>query len=186
MTADSPNPASRPPHPLALAAIDALARRPGARVLEVGAGSGRNTRALRAAGFEPVSLAAADGPAAAALSSHALLHGTRAELEALLGAIARAIEPGAPLFATFGSVNDARYGEGIAVEPGVYAPEFGDEAGVAHIFFDEAGLRALLASAWEILSLEERAVDEIAGSWAHERAPLRGARHWFAIARRRV
>lgn len=155
-------------------------------MLEVGTGSGRNTRALLAAGFEVASLDAEGPVCAAALSSHALLHGTRAQWSALLARIARALEPGAPLYATFGSVNDARYAVGAEIEPRVYAPLEGDEIGVPHIFFTESELREALAAAWEIVAIEERVVDEIAGAWAHERAPLRDARHWFVIARTRA
>ncbi|HUA09530.1 MAG TPA: hypothetical protein VMA98_09670, partial [Candidatus Acidoferrales bacterium] len=74
MTSDSPEALSRPPHPLALALIERLRERPGAEVLEVGAGSGRNTPALIAAGLR-VGSEPARGPYAAALSTHALLHG---------------------------------------------------------------------------------------------------------------
>jgi hypothetical protein len=180
MSNDSPHAPHRPPHPLAFALIERLRGQPGARVLEIGAGSGRNTRALAAAGLAVQTLPASD--CAGALATHALLHGTQASLAALLAQIARALEPDAPLYATFGSVHDARYGKGQALEPHVFAPLDGDEIGVAHAFFDEARLRALLAPHFTVESIGETAVDEIAGSWAHPAAPLRDAVHWFVIA----
>ena len=73
MTSDSPEAVPRPPHPLALDLIERLRDRPGARVLEIGAGSGRNTRALIGAGLR-VQAPPDSGPYAAALSTHALLH----------------------------------------------------------------------------------------------------------------
>jgi len=181
MSPVSPEPARRPPHPLALELIERLRDRPGARVLEVGAGSGRNTRALAAAGLVLSRLSDAR-PCAAGLTTHALLHGTPRSIAEQLAAIARALEPGAPLYATFGSIRDARYGAGDSPEPYVYTPVEGDEAGVAHTYFDEGRLRTLLGPHFTIESAREVDVDEIAGSWAHPSAPLRGAVHWFVVA----
>ncbi|HTC30180.1 MAG TPA: hypothetical protein VK702_05590 [Candidatus Acidoferrum sp.] len=184
MSPDSPEPVPRPPHPLALALIERLRDRPAARVLEVGAGSGRNTRALRAAGLEVRTLPVQD-PCAAALTTHALLHGTPASIAAQLDDIADALEPASPLFATFASVSDARYGTGNTLEPHVYEALDGDEVGIAHAYFDETRLRALLSPRFAIESIHETCVDDIAGKWAHERRPLRGAVHWFVVASRR-
>ncbi len=184
MSPDSPELVPRPPHPLALALIERLRERAAACVLEIGAGSGRNTRALRAAGLRACTLPVQQ-PCAAALTTHALLHGTPASIAAQLDDIADALEPAASLFATFASVRDARYGIGAAIEPHVYAPAQGDEAGVAHAYFDEARLRALLSPRFRIESLREVSVDEVAGTWAHQQAPLHGAVHWFVVADRR-
>jgi hypothetical protein len=185
MRPDSPEAVHRPPHPLALELIERLRARPGAQVLEIGAGSGRNTRALEAAGLRVCSLPA-DGPCAAALTTHALLHGTPSSLERALAMIADALEPGAQLFATFGSTGDARYGSGTEVESHVYAAQDGDERGVAHAYFDAARLRQLLAPHFAIDSMHEVKVDEIAGKWAHPTAPLLGAVHWFVVATTRA
>jgi hypothetical protein len=184
MSPDSPEPVPRPPHPLALVLIERLRDRPAARVLEVGAGSGRNTRALRTAGLEVQTLPV-QHPCAAALTTHALLHGTPASIAAQLDDIAGALEPSSPLFATFASVNDARYGTGKALEPHVFAAVDGDEAGVAHAYFDEARLRALLSPRFTIESMHETNVDDVVGRWAHKRRPLRDAVHWFVVALRR-
>lgn len=181
MSPDSPEPARRPPHPLALDLIERLRDRTGARVLEVGAGSGRNTHALVAAGLTVCTLPVPQR-CAAGLTTHALLHGTPRSIAEQLSAIARALEPGAPLFATFGSVRDARYGIGETHEPHVYVPLDGDEIGVAHAYFDQERLRALLAPHFTIESMHEVEVDNIAGTWAHTGAPLRGAVHWFVVA----
>ncbi|HVA27317.1 MAG TPA: hypothetical protein VNF68_04010 [Candidatus Baltobacteraceae bacterium] len=184
MMFDSPPPTPRPPHPLALALLELVGARFGARVLEVGAGSGRNTRVLTGAGLEVVGLESGL-EAVAALATHALLHGTPQSIASALDSIARLLQPGAPFFGTFGSVRDARYGTGVEIEPHVYAPATGDEAGVAHTYFDEPRLRAMMAADWEIESLREVAVDAIAGTWAHPQTPLRGAVHWFLIATKR-
>ncbi len=185
MSTDSPEAVHRPPHPLALALIERLRGRSGAPVLEIGAGSGRNTRALVAAGFQ-VGAEPSLGPYAAALTTHALLHGTPASLAKELASIAAVLEPDAPLFATFGSTRDARYQTGTLVEAHVYAADDGDERGVAHAYFDATRLRALLEPHFAIESMREVAVDEIAGRWAHPTTPLQGAVHWFTIATRRA
>lgn len=183
MSPHSPDPTERLPHPLAISLIERLSGRVGARVLEIGAGSGRNTRALEIAGFEVVSRG---GPIAdAALTTHALLHGTPETTARDLAAIAAQLAPGAPLHGTFGSIHDARYGEGERIEEHVYAPTEGDERGVAHVFYDEARLRSILESHFLLEDLVEIGVDTIAGTWAHKERPLEGAVHWFVKARRR-
>lgn len=173
----------RPPHPLALELVERLRAQPGARVLEIGSGDGRNTRALKAAGFEVVQPGTSD--AAAAITTHALLHGTPASIAEALRELAVQLVPGAPLYATFGSARDARCGSGQRLEPYVYAPRDGDETGVAHTYFNEERLRALLAGDWELESLREVDVDTIAGTWAHRQTPLHNAFHWFAVATKR-
>lgn len=185
MTSDSPQPPTRPPHALALELLRRFQDRSGATILEIGRGSGRNTAALLAAGFHVTGL---DEPASAdaALSTHALLHGTREDVAQLLGRIAGRLVPGAPLFGTFGSLRDARYGEGTRIGQDCYAPTFGDEKGVPHAFFDEPSLRALFDDAWTIESLREVCVDTLAGEWAHAKRPLEGAYHWFVVATRRA
>lgn len=183
MSPDSPQSEPRPPHPLALELIDRLRNRAGATVLEIGRGSGRNTRALEAAGFRVIDLDSEE-IAAGALSTHAFLHGTPHSIAALLASVAKRLEPGAPLYVTFGSLRDARYGIGTRIEGDVYAPDEGDERGVPHAYFDEPSIRRLLENAWHVESLHEECVDEIAGTWAHAEMPLHSAFHWFARLRR--
>ncbi len=189
MMPDSPEcPPLRPPHPLALALIEEMPRAAGARVLEIGRGSGRNTRALVDAGFEVTSTGGCDDLPrnrhfAAALSTHALLHGRPAEIAGALVRIAALLDAGAPLFATFGSTRDARFGMGEQIAPATYAPADGDERGVPHAYFDAAEVRRMLERSFIVERLEERCVDEIAGRWAHQRAPLAGAWHWFTLVR---
>lgn len=175
----------RPPHPLAVELIGRLRDRFGAAVLEVGRGSGRNTAALERAGFRVVGFDRSGQSAAAALSTHALLHGAPHQIEALLERIAAQVTPGAPLYATFGSVNDRRFGQGTRLGPATFAAESGDEVGVAHTYYGAEALRKLLHPQWIIESAQEQGVDDIAGSWAHENEPLRDAVHWFVRARRR-
>ena len=198
----------REPHPLARALLERTT--PGSSVLEIGAGSGRNIAALidamnvtaidsdteRVAALQErfadrgvhVSRAPydrlpfVDQGFDAVLSTHALLHGTPADIEAILREIGRVNRRDALIFATFGSQRDARFGKGARVGAQSFAPTDGDEAGVTHSYFNERELRALLRD-FKIERLEEVDVDRIAGAWAHVQTPLHGAVHWFAILR---
>jgi hypothetical protein len=181
---------------LAAALIERLQSRPTSRILDFAAGGGRNGDALRRAGFTVAAigdeaalsetpLAAARGPFEAAISTHGFLHGSTAAVAARVRAIAEALEKNGLFYATFGSTRDARFGEGRRIDDSTFAPLDGDERGVAHAFFDAERLRALLTPRFEIESLQEHGVDDVAGSRAHRERPLKGAVHWFAIARRR-
>lgn len=180
-------------HPLARVLIARLGPRADLPVLDFGAGRGRNTRALRDAGPRVVSVADAVAESAAplagitdrfaaALSTHALLHGTASIVAEKTAVIAQRLEPRGLLYATFGSSRDARFGKGERIDDWTFAPLEGAERGVAHAYFDREHLVALLEPLFMIESLEERDVDDVVGAWAHRDAPLRGAVHWFAIA----
>lgn len=184
------------PHPLAERLIKRLQPKPQSRILDFGAGSGRNGDALRGTGFTVVTIADADAASraplagitdrfSAAISTHGLLHGRRSTIDANLSSIATLLDDGGLLYATFGSTRDARFGRGLRLDAWTYAPIDGDERGVAHTYFDLERLRALLESHLEVESLDEHGVDDVAGRWAHGRTPLDGAVHWFAIGRKR-
>jgi SAM-dependent methyltransferase len=180
----------RRPHPLAAELIARLPR--GASVLDVGAGSGRNSAALADAGFrvrsipdaEASTFEAPDASFAAAVGTHAFLHGTPASVAEMAVRVARALTEGGFFYATFASKRDARFGIGTRIAEDSFAPESGDEAGVAHAYFDEAGVRDALASHFEVVLITEEDVDTIVGRWAHARRPT-GSMHWFVRARRR-
>jgi hypothetical protein len=185
-------PSIRPAHPLAERLIARLSRRPAARVLELGAGSGRNTTALLRAGLNvtaitDAALATLDAGSlppetvAALLSTHGFLHGTTLGVTARLTLCATRLEPGGLLYATFGSRRDARYGCGVRIDAATYAPDEGDERGVPHAFFSERELREALEARFTLEELVETGVDAIAGTWAHRESPLAGSVHWFAI-----
>ena len=159
------------------------------RVLEIGGGSGRNTRALTEAGARVTTIERFEQPPAraqfdAVLSTHALLHGTPGTLGALLEEIGECLDTGGRLYATFGSKRDARFGLGERISEHVFAPSTGDEAGVPHTYWDEGEVRNLLR-AFAIVDLTEANVDRVAGTWAHQETPLREAFHWIAIASKR-
>ncbi len=176
--------------------IERLQSAPDSRVLDFAAGSGRNSAALRRAGFAVVAIA--DDAAAfaallpdqserfsAVLSTHGLLHGTPQKIAARVRALARRLESGGFFYATFGSTRDARFGQGERIDDSTFSPDDGDERGVAHVYFDRERLLALLVMDFEVESLREQSVDEVAGSWAHRARPLTGAVHWYAMARKR-
>lgn len=160
-------------------------------VLEVGSGTGRNTRALTAAGLEvvPVSddtpytqLPAGRRAIAAALSTHAYLHGTTAKLRAGIAELARVLRRGASLYVTLGSIDDVNFGFGEQIDEHTYVPGDGPEAGVPHVYLDRDGVASLFRG-FTLDSLEQVDVDDIVGRWAHAQDEPRGKRHWFVQAR---
>jgi hypothetical protein len=185
------------PHPLAEALIGRLPARVEIRVLDFAAGIGRNSEALRRAGFTVVTvgdaaaaafdrrLADQSEPFDAVISTHGFLHGRFAEIEHRLQAVATHLVDRGMLFATFGSSADARFGQGSRIDDFTFAPLDGDERGIAHTYFDRDGIGALLQRHFQVVSLDEQRVDQVAGGWAHAQQPLRGAVHWFTIARKR-
>lgn len=121
----------------------------------------------------------------AVLSTHGLLHGAPHSIEARVRAIANRLHADGLLFATFGSKRDSRFGRGERIDDSTFAPDDGDERGVPHAYFDRDQLRALLEPHFEIESLQQQGVDDIAGPWAHRERPLAGACHWFLVGRKR-
>jgi hypothetical protein len=197
-------PSTQGPHPLAERLIERyLAAAWDAPVLEVAAGPGRNTRALRAANV-PVMATRDDEPYtqlpgereayAAALSSHGYLHGATAKVRAGLAELRRVLRPGAPIYITLGSIHDERFGFGEALDEWTFAPGDGPEMGIPHGFFDRDTIVELLRG-FSIESLEEVDTTDTVGEWAHpqtesgstpEAANATNSRerilHWFVIA----
>ena len=180
-------------HPLAERLIALARTRPlDGPVIEVGTGSGRNTRALVDAQIPVVSvpdstpytqLPGSRDDYGAALCTHAYLHGTSAKLRAGIAELRRVLRPGAPVFITLGSFKDARYGLGIPFDERSFAPGEGPELGIPHAYFDRDGVIELMLG-FTIESLEEVEVDDIVGRWAHADDDLVGRVHWFVAARR--
>ncbi|GAC1408243.1 MAG: hypothetical protein NVSMB64_16200 [Candidatus Velthaea sp.] len=188
MTASSPQGA----HPLAKQLAEMyVERRLSGPIVEIAAGSGRNTRMLIEAGL-PIVATRDDEPYtqlpgghslyAAALSTHGYLHGAVAKLRIGMGELRRVLQDDAPIAITLGSITDARFGFGTQLDDNTFAPGDGDEAGIPHAYFDRDGVIELLRPLFTIDSIDEVDVDAIAGSWAHP-AP-QGMRHWFVTARR--
>jgi hypothetical protein len=181
------------PHPLAEALIeryrsDALT----GPVLEVHAGSGRNTAALRAARIEVVATAddepytqlpGARESYAAALSTHGFLHGTTAKLRLGIGDLRRVLKTGAPVYLTLGSLHDPRFGFGLALDERTFAPGDGPEAGIPHAFFERDGILDLFRG-FAIESMDEVDVTGIVGTWAHPDPDAEKIVHWFVVARK--
>ena len=188
MTASSPQGA----HPLARALAELYSvRHLSGPIIEVAAGSGRNTRMLVDAGLPVVSTS--DGEAytqlpggrglyAAALSTHGYLHGTVAKLRIGMGELRRVLQDDAPLALTLGSITDARFGFGTPLDDNTFVPGDGEEAGIPHAYFDRDGVIELLRPLFTIDSIDEVDVEAIAGAWAH--GDMSGMRHWFVMARR--
>ncbi len=203
-----------PAHPLAVALADELAGARAPRVLLLGIGSGRNVPPFAAIGAtlavveddparaREAATAFAALPAfriarctyagpypfaggfAAALSTHALLHGRIATIERAVASIAGRVVAGGALYATFGSTRDPRFAAGAPVEAFASAPREGSERGIIHAYFDEPRLRALL-NAFSIEAMDEAPAGETAGAWAHDAREAQALRHWFVRARKR-
>jgi hypothetical protein len=160
-------------------------------VLVLGAGNGRNLPPLATAGLETDVRAAADGLGgmrgsyAGILSTHALLHGTRARVSERVARAAALLAPGGYLLATFGSCADPRCGSGLFVPGEGWAATDGDEPGVSHAYFDHASLARVLRPFASYRSAE-RDVSTLVGRWAHTaRHDGRVPRvHWFVEALR--
>jgi hypothetical protein len=180
-------------HPLAERLIELARREPfDGPVIEVGTGSGRNTRALVEARIPNVTvpdstpytqLPSARDSYGAALATHAYLHGASAKLRAGIAELRRVLRPNAPIFITLGSFKDARYGLGIPFDERSFAPGEGDEVGIPHAYFDRDGVIELLFG-FTIESMEEVDVDDIVGRWAHADDDVAGRVHWFVQARK--
>jgi len=164
-------------------------------VLEIAAGSGRNTRAFVAAGI-PIVSTRDDAPYtqlpdgrdtfAAAISTHGYLHGATAKLRMGFAELRRVLHPGAPVYATLGSINDPRFGFGDALDERTFAPGDGDEIGIPHAYFERDGIHELLRG-FTIESLEEVDATDIVGKWAHPDATdsldaVQRILHWFVVA----
>ena len=181
-------------HPLAERLIRCIREHPvDGPVIEVGTGSGRNTRALVDAGIPTVGvpdstpytqLPGTRENYGAALSTHAYLHGASPKLRVGIAELRRVLRPDAPVYITLGSIKDARYGLGIPLDERSFAPGEGDEAGIPHAYFDRDGVIELLLG-FTIESMDEVEVDAIVGRWAHgDDDTVAGRVHWFVVARR--
>lgn len=182
-----------PPHPLAERLIaryrtDQL----DGTVLEVAAGPGRNTAALVAAGIPHVStrddepytqLPGGRDAYVAALSTHGYLHGATAKLRSGFAELRRVLRAGGLLYVTLGSINDARFGFGLALDERTFAPGDGAERGIPHAYFEREGIAELLRG-YTIESLDEVDVAEIRGAWAHADDAQERVVHWFVVARK--
>lgn len=190
----SSSPSAQGAHPLARQLLALVADRPlEGPVIEVGTGSGRNTRALIEAGVQVVSvpddvlytqLPGTHDSYAAGLSTHGYLHGTTAKLRAGFAELRRVLRQGAPIFITLGSIADARYGLGIPFDERSFAPGEGEEVGIPHAYFDRDGVTEVLEGFFKVETAEEVDVDEIVGRWAHGENDIAGRVHWFVRARR--
>ena len=163
-------------------------------MIEVHAGSGRNTRALHAAGIPVVAtnddepytqLPGARDTYAAALSTHGFLHGTTAKLRLGIGDLRRVLKSGAPIYITLGSLHDPRFGYGLALDERTFAPGDGPEIGIPHAFFERDGILELLRG-FAIESMDETDTTDIVGTWAHPYGPESAERiiHWLVVARK--
>jgi hypothetical protein len=183
------------PHPLAERLITRYrSDRLSGPVLEIHAGSGRNTNAIVDAGI-PILSTRDDEPYtqlpggrdtyAAALSTHAYLHGTTAKLRQGIGELRRVLKTRAPIYITLGSLNDPRFGFGLALDERTFAPGDGPETGIPHAFFERDGILELLRG-FTIESMDDVDATDLVGTWAHpaDDDARDRIRHWFVVARK--
>lgn len=122
-------------------------------------------------------------PCAGALTTHALLHGSPVSVEAAVGAVAEALAPEAPFYATLGSPEDARRPKGRIVDARTWVPVEGPEAGVSHVAFERAEIDTLFGE-FAIETVESVGAAETVGQWAHDAEGAIDIVHWFVRARR--
>ena len=117
-----------------------------------------------------------------ALSTNAMLHGTVRHVAATVDAVRNRLNGGAAFYFTLGSKRDPRFGTGRNVAADTFVCDDGPEAGVAHCYFDEAGVHAL-ARGFVLDSLVEQSAAQTAGAWAHTPEESAKIIHWFVRAR---
>ncbi len=122
-------------------------------------------------------------PFTAALSTHALLHGTQPQISAAVAYVRARLVEAAPFYTTLGSTADPRYGTGRYVAAHTFAPIDGSEADVPHTYFDERGVRELFAH-FAIEELTEESAAHSVGRWAHSEAEAATIVHWIVRATR--
>ena len=144
--------------------------------------AGPRVRVVRGSYAGPYAFA---GGFSAALTTHALLHGSLASIERAVAAIANRLHPDGVFYATFGSTRDPRFAAGTPIEAFVSAPRDGGERDVPHAYYDEPRVRELLRS-FTIDGIEEASASETAGRWAHDAREAETMIHWFVRARKTV
>jgi SAM-dependent methyltransferase len=124
-----------------------------------------------------------EAPFDAALSTHALLHGTPPDIARAIAAVHALLRPGGAFFATIGSKRDPRFEKGRRIAPDTFASDEGSEAGVAHAYFDEAGVRATFAG-FVLEDVAETVAGDAVGRWAHSEREAAGIVQWWVRAKR--
>jgi SAM-dependent methyltransferase len=89
------------------------------------------------------------------LATRTIHHGDRRFMVQCLQEVARVLAAGGHLLASFPSVNDWRFGRGIAVEPGTFVPDLHQEEGGIPHHFSNADELLLWLKNYEIVGWEE-------------------------------
>ena len=91
------------------------------------------------------------------VSWNVLHHNRLAAVHEAVSQAHRSLVPGGILMATLKSDKADLAGQGVEIEPGTFIHDIGDESGVPHHYFNEAGIRDLFAD-WEFLVLAEQVI----------------------------
>ena len=92
-----------------------------------------------------------------AVSWNVLHHNRLAAIHKAVSHIYDLLVPGGILIATLKSDRADFAGQGTEIEPGTFIHDIGDESGVPHHYFNEAGIRDLFAG-WEFMVLAEQVI----------------------------
>jgi SAM-dependent methyltransferase len=93
------------------------------------------------------------------LSWNVLHHNTLNNIIHTVELIQTKLTSGGILLATLNSNKADSYGKGLEIEPDTFVKNTGDEAGVAHYYFDEKGINKLFSKdKWEHVGLFEQVV----------------------------
>ena len=94
------------------------------------------------------------------ISTNVIHHNTLDNIRRCVAEMHRVLVPGGRALLIVQSKRGYRYGKGQQLEPDTFVHDSGPEAGIAHHFFDEAGLRDLFAD-FHILALTPDERDEV-------------------------
>jgi SAM-dependent methyltransferase len=118
-----------------------------------------------------------DGHFDAVISTNVIHHNRLAGIRKTVGEIRRTLRRGGLVFVTVLSTKDYKIGPDIVgkkLEPNTWITVRGNDAGIAHHFFDERGIRSLF-SKFKVVRMREVA-------WVDKGRPHS---HWHVLARKR-
>ena len=119
------------------------------------------------------------------VSWNVLHHNRLATIRDSVSQVYRSLIPGGILMVTLKSDKADFAGQGVEIEPGTFIHDIGDESGVPHHYFNEAGIRDLFAG-WEFMVLAEQVITHLARPdrfWEYTPIPFT---NWGIVAKKPI